>query len=332
MIIDYYIEERWIKVDYYKGYKLYNYTPKTVYHGYWDDITLNCRGLILNKNNEVVALPFPKFFNLDEVKETKLENLPGTDYTVFKKYDGSLGILWSTSSGERRIATRGCFTSDQAEFATELWNRRYPHLYYDNLTLLFEIIYPEDSHIVNYGNEERLVLLGAREINTGRYLSYSELKSLGYDDVVESVPHSLEDILLSREYDSGIEGYVIQFHTDPPLLVKIKTEEFKRLHANAVGFSKKKVLENLDTWDEFITNLPEEFKDQAILWKEEITDYLHTSEVFLREVYEQYSSHFSKKEFAIETKDFSHPFYHIRRYIFHLYDGKDVVELLLKDY
>ncbi len=33
---------------------------------YWDDITLNCRGLILDNEGRVIAKSFQKFFNMEE--------------------------------------------------------------------------------------------------------------------------------------------------------------------------------------------------------------------------------------------------------------------------
>lgn len=326
------IRNGYVKVDKFGEYYLFNYTPKTVYNRYWNDTTLQCRGLIKDKDGVIIARPFDKFFNLNEVESTRLENLPDSSYTVFKKYDGSLGILWSDKHGNKRIATRGCFTSPQAEFATELWNRRYRGLYYENLTLLFEIIYPGDKHVVDYGKEERLVIIGGRVTDTGRYLSHNELKSLGYDDIVESVPASLEEIIESSYHESGTEGYVVQFHTNPPLFIKIKTSEYLRISKSILGFSKKKVLENINSWETYIVNLPEEHRELAEEWKEEIDRFIGSSYQYAIHVYQLFLEQgYDKRDFAIETRDPSHHFYHIRPFVFSLYDDKDnIKELLLK--
>ena len=76
---------------------LYNYTDKCVYEDIWDDITLNSRGTIYNKNTgEIVSQSFPKFFNHNQdftkTMQTpkllgELRNLP---HWVQEKVDGSL--------------------------------------------------------------------------------------------------------------------------------------------------------------------------------------------------------------------------------------------------
>ena len=49
---------------------IWNYTPKVQYENTWDEITLQCRGLVTDDNGNVVARPFKKFFNIEEGKHT----------------------------------------------------------------------------------------------------------------------------------------------------------------------------------------------------------------------------------------------------------------------
>lgn len=51
---------------------IYNYSQKTVYENYWTDYTLQCRGLIADKEGNIVARPFPKFFNLEQMVSMSL--------------------------------------------------------------------------------------------------------------------------------------------------------------------------------------------------------------------------------------------------------------------
>ncbi|MEN0051252.1 MAG: RNA ligase, partial [Bacteroidota bacterium] len=89
---------------------IYNYTARTQYDALWNEVTMQCRGLILNKHFEFVARPFSKFFNLGERAN---QILPDEPFEVFEKMDGSLGILYWIEN-EPFIATRGSFVSDQA--------------------------------------------------------------------------------------------------------------------------------------------------------------------------------------------------------------------------
>lgn len=115
---------------------IWNYSPKVQYEKLWDDITLQCRGLVTNSKGDIVARPFKKFFNYEEYKP---EDIPNEEYVVYEKMDGSLGILFYYN--EWILATRGSFTSPQAIKGKEIL-KKYPLEKLDkNNTYLFEIIY-----------------------------------------------------------------------------------------------------------------------------------------------------------------------------------------------
>ena len=99
-----------------KDLTIWNYSPKVQYERLWDDITLQCRGLVTNSKGDIVARPFKKFFNYEEHTP---EEIPNEDYEVYEKMDGSLGILLNYD-GEWVITTRGSFTSPQSIKAKEL--------------------------------------------------------------------------------------------------------------------------------------------------------------------------------------------------------------------
>ena len=70
---------------------IWNYSPRVQYERLWDEITIQCRGLVTNTKGEIVARPFKKFFNYEEHKP---EDLPNENFEVYEKMDGSLGILF----------------------------------------------------------------------------------------------------------------------------------------------------------------------------------------------------------------------------------------------
>jgi RNA ligase len=81
---------------------IYNYSRSCQYDKLWDDITLNCRGLVLDNEGNVIAKPFPKFFNYEE---HTADEIPNELFDVYEKMDGSLGILFyyeEKLSDERR--------------------------------------------------------------------------------------------------------------------------------------------------------------------------------------------------------------------------------------
>jgi RNA ligase len=151
---------------------IYNYTSKAQYERVWNEVTLQCRGLILDANGRVVARPFRKFFNLEEVQD-----LPAGPFEVYEKLDGSLGILYWLGD-EAYLATRGSFASEQSRRANGILQARYRHVLPRldrGHTYLFEIIYPENRIVVNYGGREDLVLLAVVDTATGAELPLPEV-------------------------------------------------------------------------------------------------------------------------------------------------------------
>ncbi|MEM1009354.1 MAG: RNA ligase, partial [Myxococcota bacterium] len=170
------IAKQYIKVQKHpdKALYIYNYTPKAQYDRVWNEWTLACRGLIMEETGKVVARPFEKFFNLGEMES---QVIPDEPFEVYEKMDGSLGILY-WSEGMPYMASRGSFDSDQALKANEMLQRQYKaalgklnpaHTY------LFEIIYPENRIVVDYGTTEALVLLGIVETSTGKELPLEDI-------------------------------------------------------------------------------------------------------------------------------------------------------------
>src|SRR5690606_26325973 len=96
-----------------------NYTEKAQWDRVWNPVTLTCRGLILDDDNEVVARPFGKFFNLADHEQD--DPRLGWPCDVYEKLDGSLGIAYRYGD-HVGIATRGSFDSEQAQWATRFWH------------------------------------------------------------------------------------------------------------------------------------------------------------------------------------------------------------------
>lgn len=68
---------------------IFKYSDSCHYDNQWNEINRICRGLIINTNTgEVLARSFPKFFNLGEMPESSLCNLPDEPFEVWEKMDG----------------------------------------------------------------------------------------------------------------------------------------------------------------------------------------------------------------------------------------------------
>lgn len=243
--------------------KIYNYSKTCQYRGDWNKYTMMCRGLILDDEGTVVALPFKKFFNYQEhvAEDSKLPPLPiSQSYRIHEKLDGSL-IICVNYHSEMVVASRGSFTSDQATKAKEIFAQKYPD-WRPTLdeTWLFEIIYPSNRIVVDYHDTEDLVHLATLRTKTG------EADPLGYVDWPG--PHaktfdskSFSDLLAHKE--DNVEGFVVEFYPSG-VRCKIKTEEYVRLHRIVTGVTSKMVWENLrdgKPMGDLLENVPDEFYD-----------------------------------------------------------------------
>jgi RNA ligase len=141
---------------------IWNYSESVQYEKKWDEITLSCRGLVTDNDGNIVARPFSKFFNYEELTA---EQIPNEYFDVYEKMDGSLGVLFNYN-GEWILATRGSFTSEQSIKGRQLLEKYDYNRLNPNYTYLFEIIYPENRIVCSYDFED-LILLGMIHTETG---------------------------------------------------------------------------------------------------------------------------------------------------------------------
>ena len=280
---------------------IWNYSPKVQYDRLWDNITIQCRGLVTNSLGEIVARPFKKFFNYEEHKP---EDIPNEDFVVYEKVDGSLGILFNYND-EWIVATRGSFTSPQAIKGKEILDKKcdVSPLRKDN-TYLFEIIYPENRIVVDYGDEEKLILLGGFHTETGDEISDAALftmEPLGFEIVTTYKTWGEGYDLLREEISKDKEGYVIRFKNG--FRMKIKGDEYKRLHRILTNVSNRDIWEYLKDdkpLDEILDKVPDEFYN----WVKDTKENLQTQFDKIKiDIENEFKELINKKEFAEKIKD-----------------------------
>lgn len=248
------IEKKYISVKKHPNHNLwiYNYTNAAQYEKIWNETTMTCRGLILDENGDVVARPFKKFFNIEEH-----EQIPNsTDFKIYEKLDGSLGILYWIGDVPH-IATRGSFTSDQAIKATQMLHAM-PEMWkcFDRYhTYLFEIIYPENRIVVDYGKKEGLVFLTAIDPATGFDVDMTiPMESAKVYDGISDLS-TLKGMALENS-----EGFVIRWADG--FRVKVKFAEYVRLHRLVTGVTERNIWEIIranGSINELIAHVPDEF-------------------------------------------------------------------------
>lgn len=249
---------------------LYSYTEKAQYESVWNDATMQCRGLIVDHHGTIHARPWGKFFNSDQPEAGALD-LDAT-VEVTDKLDGSLGIGWLDPIHGFHIATRGSFHSEQAQWAKRHYSRGFRHLWtpQDGYTYLFEIVYPQNRIVLDYGRREDLVLLGIVDTATGFDVkNWRDFEWPG--GVSELFPTvSLRDAL-AMPPRTNAEGLVVRYvATDHR--VKIKQADYVALHKLVTGLTERGVWEALagNTWQDFISAVPDEFH----AWCNQVSDRL----------------------------------------------------------
>jgi hypothetical protein len=319
---------------------IWNYTDKVQYDGVWDDVTLQCRGLITeNVTGSVLVRPFNKFFNYEELVGKGFIPSKGDYVYIQDKMDGSLGILFNYDD-EWVMATRGSFTSEQAIKGLEIVKSMYfLDSWLKEYAYLVEIIYPENRIVVDYKGKEKVVFLSV-VLNEGwkwkptddtelhwttatMILSSNGVKK---SDIVKTEQHfNFSDELyqsLKEKNEKNKEGFVLRFQPGN-FRMKIKFEDYVALHkimTNVSTTSVWEVLSSGESMDNLLKGVPDEFYNKI---KEYETELLNEFSALKSE----YENHFesikrlgTRKLFAqFATTGFKHP-----SLLFGLLDGKDI--------
>ena len=242
---------------------IYNYTPKCQYERVWNETTRKCRGLIMDLGDRIIANPFSKFFNLGEEGMT-MENLPPEIPQITEKVSGSLGILYE-NVGFPAISTRGSFESSMAVWGTDwLLEKGFGMSdFKKEYTYLFEILYKENKIICDY-NVEELVLLAVRHTISGNEIDHiEEAERLGFTPV-KLFNLSLDKAIQMLDGMEGEkqEGFVVKYNNG--LRIKLKCEDYIRIHRIISGFSRKHIIEAMENGNAmFLNELPDELHNEA---------------------------------------------------------------------
>ena len=258
---------------------------------------------------EIAARPFHKFFNLNHASQPDYheENLPKVEPTVTEKVDGWFGILWRSKQygqplsmvpnwdAENKchwgIASRGSFDSVGADFASGRLGKlikygainEFPKGY----SPIFEIVCRETKVVVDYPFEG-LVLLGCVNIETGEELPYDDLQ-LVWAKIAGYAKDGRPWIRLAKAHRIGLdqvkgihnswdvknmEGLVLTYPRPGtfPIKVKVKFEEYKRLHRIITGVTPQMIWESVnDPMAKWVgPEVPEHFRKWALLHRDKM--------------------------------------------------------------
>ena len=244
-----YVFEKYLGNDIYS----YNFSKQAFYNKIWDNMTTQARGLFIDvKNNKIIARSYNKFFNINERKETKLENLEKElkfPVKFYLKYNGFLGIL-SVKDNKLFFASKSTDTGDYVEYFKSIFYNNYDDkqiekikekIIQDDITIVFEVIdNVNDPHIIEY-KEPKIILLDMiyNKVNYSK-ISYDYLQKFTIDNGIQAKElvytannfetfKTIYEKVTSKNYklnDEYIEGFAIE--DSDGFMAKIKTSYYNQ--------------------------------------------------------------------------------------------------------
>lgn len=280
-------------------------------------IVVECRGLIIDHDLNIVSRSLDRFFNLGEQPETQA-HLDWSKAECAEKVDGSLIKIYSWK-GTWHCSTRGtAFAESNCNFGDsfkslifkaldcdgEVEFQHLCNLWLDNdWTYVLELTCRENRVVKAYDGytlhylasrhnqsgefgddyeEQAALMIGARKINTFKFSNV--------DDCINTAKH-LPDLE---------EGYVVYQEGKP--VCKVKSPAYVAVHhIRGEGLSPKRIMQLvlINEQDEYLNYFPEDEKFftpyvlafVSLQWK-------------MRETYSKFQGTTEQKEFALAVKDY----------------------------
>lgn len=211
----------------YAGLSVLKYTGRVFWDNLWrrDDRLLQCRGMVVDQDDNVIIWPFTKIFNHFENGTT----LPDEQrVTAVRKVNGFMASV-GFRDGKPLVSTTGTLDSDFAKLAAEhIKDLKFNNIdYFEEFTFIFEICDPSDPHIVE--EESGAYLIGARHLPSGWMMSEEKL-----DRIAEFLGNCRRPVVMTLPFGELVkeskrvqhEGFIVRDVTTGNLLLKIKSPHY----------------------------------------------------------------------------------------------------------
>lgn len=313
------LHEDSINVSQKNGVCLYNYNNKVLIPRN-DPIIVMCRGIGIRADGKVVNHPFNRFFNYHEPECDKVD----VEYAdIFEKLDGSLISVWHTESGWE-VTTRGAFyPHEDSHNFKETFIKLFDEFdkLFPRYTYIFELI-SKDNRIVTKYDSERVVLIGARDLNTDLEVTQERLDSIAADIFVDRPKrYNADDVEECRKLFDQMkddeEGLVI---------VDKNFNRFKLKQESYLKMAKIISLKNQDVLDYMLgrVELDSDFTDMPELTEkvEEVKKLYDEVKEYATMIYDNIKHIEDQREFAMHALN-----YQIRGILFNMRRGKQIDDM-----
>jgi hypothetical protein len=245
---------------------------------------------------------------------------------IYEKLDGSLIILFHYQ-GQWEVASRGSFTSDQAQMARVLLANYQSEI--DQLdqgyTYLFEIIYPSNRIVVDYGSAQRLVLLAAVQTQTGAELDHTAVNWIDRAETypATTLPEWLKSIDETAVELQNHEGFILKWPNG--FRLKYKLADYVRLHRIITRVQSKDIWECLSqnqNLEQFLDSVPDEFYNWVKDTKLELETKYQEIEIECQQAFKDFGD---RRQTAIYFQAQKYP-----GVLFLMLDGRDYQQVIWK--
>jgi hypothetical protein len=206
---------------------------------YWNDVSIDCRGLILNGDGYLIERPFPKFWTFRQylssstvlLSENIIQTIPDCPFKILEKVDGTMVTLYWIDN-EPYFATQRSFSNPKVLIAKEILHEKYAHLLPKldkKCTYVFEALYPETKVLIDYGERRDLVLLSVINKETGENLPIENRGFPTCKDYTQEYGHIKRLDELANINLPNQEGFVILYETG--LRIKVKFPWYQKVHS-----------------------------------------------------------------------------------------------------
>lgn len=131
------------------GLYVLKYKQKVFYDNLWTDELMYCRGTVVDENFDIVQKPFKKIFNYGENGTT----IACDEFVIASRKINGFMCAVTMHNGEMLVSTTGSTNSEYVELAKRMISQtsiedKIDHPILSNMTWMFEIVSPEDPHII----------------------------------------------------------------------------------------------------------------------------------------------------------------------------------------
>jgi predicted kinase len=245
------------------GMTLFKFTKDVFWNAKWGEspVLMKLRGLVMDQAGNIVQHPFDKIFNRKE-NGTGDDWAPDRRVIAVDKLNGFLGCIgWDPFRNDLLITTTGSFDSDFVCYIKELLDPKTTgkikgFLSKNPATLMFEVIHPNDPHIIHYGPEMMgLHLIGGRNLGendphwtedrldeiAGQIgLRRPKWREMRYDEVLASVQSLKHEGYVIRNVETQVPEMKIKtpYYLITKFLGRLSTNKVKHMFGNPDNFKR----------------------------------------------------------------------------------------------